>query len=129
MTVNAEKELKVKLAQEAIKTVTPEDSLMVLYSANKLLPEPHINIVTNREYTNTNVWSLELSMLLNGFTDNKWATFNQFKTNNKIIKKGSKATKICVAVYNKKKDEKTQEEKEVLNFFKGGSVFNVQQTE
>lgn len=123
------KELKLQIAQECLKTMCPEKTMEELYFVNNLTTANHINVVTQHEYSGLNRFALELAMLINGFNSCEWATFPQFKSQDIHIKKGSKATKISVAIYKKKTDEQTKEEKETLNFFKGGSVFNKDQTE
>lgn len=123
------KELKLEIAQKVINTICPEKAMEEIYLLEGLVPYNHINKVTGHEYTGLNRFALELSMLLNHFEVPEWATFNQFKAQDKHIIKGSKSTKICVAVYNKKKDKETEEEKETFNFFKGGSVFNLAQVQ
>lgn len=122
------REYKLKIANSVINSICPEKDMEEIYCMEGLQPYPHKNIVTGREYQGLNRFALELSMLLNDFEKPEWATFPQFKSIERHINKGAKSTKILLAIHNKKKDETTQEEKEVLNFFKGGSVFNVAQT-
>lgn len=127
---------KIELAQKALQkqfTETAEETLELFYDILGMKPAGHINTVTKKEYTNGNVWALELAMILGGFASCEWATFNQYSGAGRSIIKGSKASKICVAVFgrDKKQEENSQkpEEKEKLKFFKGGSVFNIEQTE
>lgn len=102
------------------------DRICAKYFEKGLAPYKHTNIITGKTYSNGNTWELEISALINNFKTFEWATFNQFSNNEYRIKKGSKSTKICVAIYNKSKDD---EEKENLKYFTGASVFNKEQAE
>ena len=55
--------------------------------------------------------------------------FNQWKTVGRHIKKGSKAIYILVPCFKKQVDEETNEEQQVLTFFKGMPVFRVEDTD
>lgn len=118
---------KLDLAQQAILTNEPEETLEMLYAQNKLEPSKHINPLTKHEFTGKNVWTLELTMLLNGYTSCNWSTFAQYKEANNFVDKGQKGTKLTLAVFGKEKDENGKD-KEVLKFFRGYTVFNYEQT-
>ena len=55
--------------------------------------------------------------------------FNQWKAVNRHVKKGSKAIYIMVPCFKKQQDEVTEEEQQVLTFFKAMPVFRVEDTE
>ncbi len=55
--------------------------------------------------------------------------FNQWKSVNRSVKKGSKAIYILVPCFKKQKDENTNEEQQVLTFFKAMPVFRVEDTQ
>lgn len=118
---------KKELAEIAIRGQEPEAALELFYMERGFMPAKHVNPLTKREYTNGNVWSLELSMLLNDFNSDNWLTFNQAIEMGFCVKKGSKGTHFTIACINKKKD-KNEEEKESV-YFKGGTVFNLNQLE
>lgn len=120
-------EIKKQLAQQAIMTDKPAETLEMLYFQNRFAPQNHKNPLTNKEFHGKNIWVLELTLLLNGYTSCEWSTFAQYRNDNNGVKKGEKGTYLTLAVYNKEKDE-NGEKKEKLQFFKGYTVFNKEQT-
>lgn len=125
------RELKKQLAEMAIKTANVEETLEMLYDQNKLTPANHKNPLTNKVFHGKNVWALELVYILNDYTSCEWSTFAQYRTNKNSVKKGEKGTYLTLAVYgkSKKNDKKEDEQKEVLQFYKGYTVFNIEQTQ
>lgn len=120
-------EIKKQLVAQAIKTQNPEETLDMLYLQNNIKPEKHINPLTKKVFHGKNVMTLEINYIVNGYTSCEWSTFAQYNANKTSVKKGQKGTYLTLAVFNKEKDEKG-EEKEVLQFFKGYTVFNKEQT-
>ena len=119
---------KLELAQIALKDVFPAKALEELYMAESFKTENHTNPATKITFTGYNKYQLELEYLLNGYNSCEWSTFNQYKADNKMIKKGSKGTKLTLAVHNKEKNEQGQEV-DKLKFFKGYTVFNKEQVQ
>lgn len=119
---------KLDLVKEALKTQNPADTLFELYFSNKIKPYAHKNIVTGKYYTGMNIYRLEIEFVLKGYQKPEWATLPQFRSKETSIKKGEKSSEIIVAIYSKAKKSDDEEEKEVLNFYKNGYVFNVEQT-
>jgi len=119
--------LKRQLAEQALLTDDVTETLEMLYIQNKLEPQKHINPLTNKVFHGKNVWVLELAYIMNDYKSCEWSTFAQYNANKTSVKKGQKGTYLTLAVFNKQKDEKG-EEKEVLQFFKGYTVFNKEQT-
>ncbi|MBC2714927.1 MAG: ArdC family protein [Desulfobacteraceae bacterium] len=66
-------------------------------------------------------------MFLSGTGDARG--YQQWKTVNRWVKKGAKATYILVPCFKKEIKEETGEEKEVLRFFKSSAVFKVEDTD
>jgi len=118
---------KLELAQIAAKTENAPETLAELYAENELKPANHKNPLTKKLFHGLNVWQLELTMVLNGFTSCDWSTFAQYKKENKSVAKGQHGTYLTLAVYNTQKNEETGENEEVLQFFKGYTVFNAEQ--
>jgi antirestriction protein ArdC len=54
--------------------------------------------------------------------------YKQWREAGRQVKKGSQAIYILVPCFKKKKDEKTEEERQVLSFFKVSPVFRVEDT-
>ena len=55
--------------------------------------------------------------------------FNQWKAVNRHVKKGSKAIYIMVPCFKKQQDEETEQEQQVLTFFKAMPVFRIEDTD
>ena len=55
--------------------------------------------------------------------------YRQWKSAKRHVKKGAKAVYILVPCFTKQQDEKTEEEQQVLTFFKAMPVFRVEDTE
>lgn len=119
--------LKKNLVQESLKYVFPEGALFALYWENGLKPCNHKNPLSKRQFSGWNVWSLEISMLVNDFKYSDWSTFAQYRDAKNFVDKGQKGTRLTLAVHNKEKDE-NGEEIEQLKFYKGYTVFNYAQT-
>ena len=115
---------KLELVEIAQKDMFPPRALQRLYSAAEFIPENHNNPLTKIEFSGYNLYQLEIEYVKNGYTSSEWSTFAQYKSNKKSIKKGSKGTHLTLAVH--KTDEEGQEH---LQFFKGYTVFNKEQTE
>ncbi len=117
---------KLQLVQQAILTIEPEETLEALYAQYNLKPAKHINPLTKKEFHGKNIWTLEITMLLNGYNSCEWSTFAQYRDTNKKVNKGEKGTKLTLAVFSQKKNEKGEKE-EQLQFFKAYTVFNKEQ--
>ena len=115
---------KQELVQIAKKDMFPPRALQQLYSAAEIVPEKHINPITKIEFSGYNLYQLEIDYILKGYRSTEWSTFAQYKANKKTIRKGSKGTHLTLAVH--KTDEEGQEH---LQFYKGYTVFNREQTE
>lgn len=118
---------KLELVKEAIKTNEPEETLQILYLQNGFKPAKHINPLTKKVFHGKNVWTLEITMLLNGYNSFEWSTFAQYRNNNNKVNKGEKGTSLTLAVFNTVKNDKGEKE-EQLQFFKSYTVFNKEQT-
>lgn len=90
------------------------------------------NFSTKRKYSGFNVFNLEITRLIAGYSSNKWITFNQCANLGGSVLKGSKGTSIII--YNPpkfKEDEINGEKKDVMirpPYFGSGYVFNIEQT-
>lgn len=98
------------------------------------------NAITGKEYSGINNIILNMRREEMGYTDSRWLTFNQIKSQNWKLKKGSKAAQIEVVKFidkttNKEFDKRSVEgmteaerteywDKNVRMMFKGYSVFN-----
>lgn len=120
-------EIKKQLAVQAAETEDAPETLAGLYAEKQLKPAKHKNPLTNKYFHGLNVWQLELVMLLNDYTSCNWSTFAQYKKENKSVAKGEHGTYLTLAVYNTQKNEETGEDEEILQFFKGYTVFNAEQ--
>ncbi len=128
-TIDAD-EIRIKkeeLLKEALKYSFPEGALLGLYWENNIRPCNHKNPITKHNFSGWNVWSLEISMLQNGFKSSDWSTFAQYKESKNFVDKGQKGTHLTLAVFGKEKDE-NGEEKETFRFFRGYTVFNYEQS-
>ena len=119
---------KLELVMQAIKTTEPEETLSMLYLQNGLSPAKHINPITKKQFHGKNIYTLEIEMILKGYTSCEWSTFAQYRDNKSKVNKGEKGTGLTLAVYNTVKNEKTGEKEEKLQFFKSYTVFNKEQT-
>jgi antirestriction protein ArdC len=119
---------KLELVMKAIKTNEPEETLSMLYLQNGLSPAKHFNPITNKQFHGKNIYTLEIEMILKGYTSCEWSTFAQYRSNESKVNKGEKGTGLILAVYNTVKNEKTGEKEEKLQFFKSYTVFNKEQT-
>lgn len=115
---------KQELVQIAQKDMFPAKALQELYFAEGITPEKHTNPLTKIEFSGYNLYQLEIEYIEKGYNSTEWSTFAQYKQDKKSIKKGSKGTHLTLAVH--KTDEEGQEH---LQFFKGYTVFNKEQTE
>lgn len=118
---------KVQFAKEAQGYIFPEGYMFLMYWQNAFRPANHRNPLTKHNFTGWNVWQLEIEMLLNGYNTAKWSTFPQYKNDNNSVKKGEHGARITLAIHTKKEDENGEEKTNV--FFKGYTVFNIEQTE
>jgi antirestriction protein ArdC len=90
------------------------------------------NFSTKRKYSGFNVFNLEITRLIAGYSSNKWITFNQCANLGGSVLKGSKGTPIII--YNPpkfKEEEIAGEKKDVMirpPYFGSGYVFNIEQT-
>lgn len=119
---------KLELVMQAIKTNEPEETLSMLYLQNGLKPAKHHNPITKKDFHGKNIYTLEIEMILKGYTSCEWSTFVQYRDNKSKVNKGEKGTGLTLAVYNTVKNEKTGEKEEKLQFFKSYTVFNKEQT-
>ena len=96
------------------------------WKINEAYNEGFRNAFTGREYHGFNVLVLHLACMMNGWSDTRFATFNQAKNNGKSIVKGSKGTNVFFFnIYTKKNED---DEEEYTKFFaKSFTVFNVEQ--
>lgn len=115
---------KQELVEIAQKDMFPPRALQQLYSAAGFIPENHINPLTKIEFSGYNLYQLEIEYIDKGYNSTEWSTFAQYKSDKRTIKKGSKGTHLTLAVH--KTDEEGQEH---LQFFRGYTVFNKEQTE
>ena len=89
------------------------------------------NFATGRKYSGFNIFTLEIYRQAGGFTSCKWLTFNQCRTLNGFVVKGSKGAPIITFSPPKYKDELDENGKKVLirpAYFGSSYVFNVEQT-
>lgn len=119
--------MKEELVKEAMQYAFPEGALFGLYWQHNLKPYNHRNPITKHNFQGWNVWALEIKMLLKGYNSCEWSTFAQYRQAKNNVKKGEHGTYITLAIVSKKKDEDDEEEKESV-YYKGYSVFNVEQT-
>ena len=72
----------------------------VISNTNTLNP---FNPVSKTKYTNTNLITLAITAVVEGYSDPRWMTFKQAKANGYTVKKGAKATPISyVSFYNER---------------------------
>jgi len=106
----------------------------------QVLPQ---SLATGREYQGSNSLHLMAVAQANGYSDNRWATFEQIKAAGGAVRKGERSTKIVWWDFSKTKDKvpvTDREGKPLLNDkgeqvlqrpaprFRVYSVFNVEQT-
>ena len=86
-----------------------------------------VNHVSNKGYRGGNRWSLVLQQLVNGYSSNRWLTFNQAREVGLIVTKGSKGTMIThyTTYIKENKEDDTVEHRKSLRTF---TVFNLDQT-
>jgi antirestriction protein ArdC len=87
-----------------------------------------VNHISNKGYRGGNRWSLVLQQLVNGYSSNRWLTFNQARELGLMVTKGSKGTMIThYTTYIKEMedgDDKVEHRKSLRTF----TVFNLDQT-
>ena len=72
----------------------------VISNTNTLNP---YNPISRTKYTNTNLITLAITAVVEGYGDPRWMTFKQAKANGYTVKKGAKATPISyVSFYNER---------------------------
>ena len=120
---------KEQLAKEAMKYKNPEFYLFAMYWHENLTPSNHRNPLTKHNFSGGNIWTLELKMLLQGYKSAEWSTFAQYKANKNSIKKGEHGTYITLAIVAKSKNEDEEEQKAPKVYYKGYTVFNMEQTQ
>lgn len=121
---------KEELAKEAMQYINPEYYLFVMYWNNRLFPSNHRNPATKHNFSGWNVWSLELKMLLAGYTTAEWSTFAQIRDSKNSVKKGEHGTYITLAIISKSKKENDEDEETTARtYYKGYTVFNLEQTQ
>lgn len=122
---------KEQLAKEIIEKYgfAAYQYLFATYLMNGLRPYNHKNPLTKHNFSGWNVWQLELKALTEGYTSYDWSTFAQYKANKTPIAKGQHGTYITLAIVSKpKKNEETEEEEKPTIYYKGYTVFNIEQT-
>lgn len=118
---------KEELVKEALNYPFPEGALLALYWENRLKPCNHKNPLSKHNFSGWNIWSLEISMVLNGYYSSNWSTFAQYRDAKNFVAKGQKGTHLTLAVYKKEKDEKGEEIDKFI-YYTGYKVFNYEQT-
>lgn len=118
---------KVEIVKEAQQYRDELGRMFYLYWVNGLRPYNHRNPLTKHNFTGWNVWQLEIEMLSNSYNTAEWSTFPQYKNDNNSVKKGEHGARITLAIHTKKEDENGEEKTKV--FYKGYTVFNIEQTE
>lgn len=98
------------------------------YWHRNLRPANHRNPLTKHNFSGWNVWQLELKMLLQGYKSSEWSTFNQIRDDKNSVKKGEHGAYITLAIVAKPKDEE-DEQKAPKVYYKGYTVFNMEQTQ
>lgn len=125
----AQRELKRELLKEALRYAFPEGALFALYWENGLKVNNHRNPLTKHNFSGWNIWTLEIAYIQNDFKSCLWSTFPQYKAAKNPVKKGSKGTYITLAIISKKKQEDEEEETTRQQvYYKGYTVFNIEQT-
>ena len=89
----------------------------------------HHNVISKKPYQGMNCFSIGLSVHMNGFKSNEWATFNQWKNLGAKIKKGSKGTEILYWNIKEYEDKTNKDEKVKIPFLKYFVVFNADQVD
>ena len=94
-------------------------------------PRTATNFVTKRPYSGVNIIATLIAETKNNWPVSYWATFNQFRSINCRIRKGSKATTIVFWQQIKKTvtDKNGDEKEKTIPFLKTWSIFNVAQAE
>jgi len=126
----AQRARKKEIAQELVKTCggLAYQYLFAYYWQNGLRPYNHRNPITKHNFSGWNIWQLELKMLLSGYTKPEWSTFAQFKADKTPLKKGEHGTYITLAIISKSKKDDEKEEEKITVYYKGYTVFNIEQT-
>lgn len=85
-----------------------------------------INPVTNRPFTRGNADRLATAASESDYASTQWATFNQWKTAGRIVRKGEHGTRCLLPVI-----ERTADGEDVATgrIRKSFTVFNLEQTE
>ena len=86
--------------------------------------EGHINFTTEKNYLGNNL--LDLSSIINNYSSNAWAGFEQFAALNILINKGEKGTPLLIPII--KKELVDGVEKDVIKNYVTKHVFNIEQT-
>jgi antirestriction protein ArdC len=91
-----------------------------------------VNASTKRPYSGVNVLLLWIAMRDNGFTQNRWLTFNQAKDAGAMVRKGSKGTTVVYASTFIPENERERaasngDEAKSVAFLKRFTVFNLDQ--
>lgn len=118
---------KEELVKEALNYPFSEGALLALYWENRLRPCNHKNPLSKHNFSGWNIWSLEISMVLNGFYSSDWSTFAQYRDAKNFVEKGQKGTRLTLAVHKKVKNENGEEEEKFV-YYTGYTVFNYEQT-
>lgn len=94
-------------------------------------PRSATNFVSKRRYSGANIILTIVAETKNNWPISYWATFNQWRSINHKIKKGSKATNIVYWQMLKRKvrDERGVEQEKMIPLLKTWSVFNISQVE
>jgi len=89
-----------------------------------------VNHISNKGYRGGNRWSLVLQQLVNGYSSNRWLTFNQARELGLMVTKGSKGTMITHYTTYLSKDKNSSEDDEgtLRKSLRTFTVFNLDQT-
>lgn len=94
----------------------------------------HMNLIRKKPYRGVNIFLLDLTAALHGYTSPYWLTFNQAKDLGGNVKRGEKSTLVVFWKILKKKDEDDLDEKgkpklKTRPLLRHYPVFNVEQCE
>lgn len=87
------------------------------------------NLNSGRPYRGINTLLVAMTSMANGYTDNRWATFNGIKRAGGSVRKGEKGTLVILWKPIEKKDKATGEVTDKFLMLKGYTVFNVEQAD
>jgi antirestriction protein ArdC len=85
-----------------------------------------VNAITNKPYNGINRLHLAIIAGVNDYQENKWATYNQAKTEGWQVRKGEKSITLCYYNSYTKENKETGEDEQKF-FLKSFNVFNVSQ--